>query len=148
MIAMRCERCGGSYEISGNIWSKVGLAAYELNECVSWEEFDDYRDLCPECMKDFERWRKGASGVESGPAGWISVKDRLPEEDVPVLACYIGAADSIKEGEYCTDGIANYHNGAWYWWEAYGEDNDEPVKVKITHWMPLPEPPGDSDAQA
>lgn len=84
---------------------------------------------------------------ESAPTGWISVKDRLPEDGAPVLVCYIGAKGSVKGDAPCTDGTANYYRGAWYWWEEYGASNDEPVKVKITHWMPLPEPPGDSDAQ-
>ena len=144
MIARKCDRCGGSYEVGGNVWSEVGLASYEVNEYASWEEYVDHRDLCPECMKDFGKWLSG----EEKQTGWINVEDRLPEEDVPVLVCYIGAKDSVKGDVPCTDGMAHYHDGEWCWWDSYGEDNDNPVMVKITHWMPLPDPPGNSDAQA
>ena len=65
---------------------------------------------------------------------WISVKDRLPVNDDEVLV--------IGEG---WDGM--------YWWRIYFVDadgqwytiegdtvNDLSAK-RITHWMPLPEPP-------
>jgi hypothetical protein len=65
---------------------------------------------------------------------WISVKDRLPEKDIPVL-CYDGTY--IDVGEY------------WY------DENDKPVffnppsppKDYITHWMPLPKPPEKKEKQ-
>lgn len=65
---------------------------------------------------------------------WISVKDRLPEENVPVIVNYIGFAS----GEKRQDGIAVIKNGYWKWWESYAM-----VKVEITHWMYLPNPPED-----
>ena len=49
---------------------------------------------------------------------WISVKDRLPEE-----------------------GLANIKCGGWCWWEGYDCDNDEEIRVDVTHWMMLPDPP-------
>lgn len=68
---------------------------------------------------------------------WISVKERVPEDGVPVLITYLGYYDNRP---YC-DAIANIRNGDWGWYEAAGEDNDEVVRVTITHWMPLPSPP-------
>ena len=58
--------------------------------------------------------------------GWISVKDRLPEEDKEVLA-YNGAYMIIAA--YAT-------NPTKYWYTITGS-----VTRTITHWMPLPEPP-------
>lgn len=52
---------------------------------------------------------------------WISVKDRLPEDNVQVLAC-------TKHGKAFS---AHCENGKW---RVSGS-------VKVTHWMPLPEPP-------
>lgn len=68
---------------------------------------------------------------------WISVKDRLPDENVPVLVTY----KSIFDGSYCSDGIAiNNEYGQWIWWdEGIAE---EEVSAEITHWALLPEPPG------
>lgn len=68
---------------------------------------------------------------------WISVKDRLPEADTPVLVTYLGYTDGIAR----TDGIGTIRWGVWCWYESEDHDNDEEITVRITHWMPLPEPP-------
>jgi hypothetical protein len=56
---------------------------------------------------------------------WISVKDRLPEGHMK-----------------CIVAISNYSTSASFlkgeWWQC-GEVIDD--DCKITHWMPLPEPP-------
>lgn len=58
---------------------------------------------------------------------WISVKDRLPDFDDPVLwldeACNIFVSELDKDGNAWLD----------------GEDLIEGTKV--THWRPLPAPP-------
>ena len=57
---------------------------------------------------------------------WISVEERLPEPDTEVLA-----RRSIGMDVEC------YHKeagGYWSWDEYSG-------KWRVTHWMPLPEPP-------
>lgn len=62
---------------------------------------------------------------QAAPDGWISVKDRLPEDDTPVLV-------------YCPDAPLPY--GIDYWSQFglgfYWSHDSEP-----THWQPLPEPP-------
>lgn len=68
---------------------------------------------------------------------WISVKDRLPEADTPVLVTYLGYMDGIAR----TDGIGIIRWGVWYWYESEDDDNDDEIIVRITHWQPLPEPP-------
>jgi hypothetical protein len=57
---------------------------------------------------------------------WISVKDRLPEEEKEVL-CYLGNA--LGKGIV----VAFRRHGDWYFdgWKC----------PTVTHWMPLPEPP-------
>ena len=61
---------------------------------------------------------------------WISVNDRLPEFCVSVLArCFYN-------GKWRTlvCHTSKEHAGEWY--------TDEVCQwVKVTHWMPLPEPP-------
>ena len=54
---------------------------------------------------------------------WIPVTERLPEDDRQVLAC-------TRKGKAFS---AHYD----YKWKSWAVSNT----VKITHWMPLPEPP-------
>lgn len=69
---------------------------------------------------------------------WVSVKDRLPDDGIPVLVTYVGCND----GKPHSDGVAiwsvkaNAHVGMWLWELDRSEAADE-----ITHWMTLPEPP-------
>lgn len=58
------------------------------------------------------------------PNEWISVKDRLPDEDTRVLV-YI-------KGTYTFFDTDRILYGKWVRWNA-----------SVTHWMPLPEPPKD-----
>jgi hypothetical protein len=68
---------------------------------------------------------------------WISVKDRLPEEDIAVLVY----------GQVLNDppdviGVRRRYNGDQEWkytWES--EDGFIYREDDVTHWMPLPEPP-------
>ena len=57
---------------------------------------------------------------------WISVKDRLPEDDLLVLI-----TDGLSLGDY---EIARW-NGSYWTRKAW------PLGYEPTHWMPLPEPP-------
>lgn len=59
---------------------------------------------------------------------WISVEDRLPDAFTPVIVCRPGndVAHIVEQG--CKDVMD--------WWKVYGTRTK-----KVTHWMPLPEPP-------
>jgi hypothetical protein len=66
---------------------------------------------------------------------WISVKDRLPENEVDVLT-YNGRGCSVS---HMRRNIVDSHLSHWIQCEDnYDYDN-------ITHWMPLPEPPRNED---
>ena len=71
--------------------------------------------------------------LEAKVPKWISVEERLPEtyED--------GSADIVlvTDGQFIH--MAAYSNEKWYFAEC-GEMK-EPMFYKVTHWMPLPEPP-------
>lgn len=77
--------------------------------------------------------------------GWISVNDRLPELDTPVHALLDNHVGIFAR---CDD-----DNGSWLWARCYGTsscDNygewllDDDYQ-SITHWQPIPEPPGASN---
>lgn len=64
---------------------------------------------------------------------WISVKDRLPEDSND------GFADAVLVTDGFVQHMAYFVGGEWRFAES-GEIK-EPIWYRITHWMPLPEPP-------
>lgn len=61
---------------------------------------------------------------------WISVKDRLPDDDREVLAF---------DGEYVF--IAHFEGDGWVVYVQAEDDCLYQQSVKVSHWIPLPEPP-------
>ena len=75
------------------------------------------------------------SAALTPPTGWVSVEERLPTDERPVLV-FVGYADTMTgfittSSYFCFD--ANPH------WQCDGLTQDE---QKTLFWMPLPEPPG------
>ena len=60
---------------------------------------------------------------------WISVTERLPEDDSDVLAY-------LRDGDEGRIYPANYAKGVWFDCIFASSANNT-----TTHWMPLPEPP-------
>lgn len=77
-------------------------------------------------VNELERSNKPTKDAEFGK--WISVKDRLPEKNVIVL-CIVR---NLLTGSTALDVLC---------FSAYGKGFDIPFSAKVTHWMPLPEPP-------
>ena len=80
-------------------------------------------------------------GVASASAGWISVDERLPEPDGPVLA---------YNGRWT--GVAAWMSGEYLeplerWQDEY-RGFIEMMGPAITHWMPLPAAPGPADGES
>ena len=63
-------------------------------------------------------------------SGWISVKDRLPDEN-DIFSEFIVM---IKDAKYPT--LLQYQGREW-WGDADGYSDT----YNVTHWQPLPEPP-------
>ena len=112
----------------------------EADLCRS-ETCDDFANLLWRAMDAIEFLLIRAQAARAEHAGWISVKDRLPEMETPVLALFAGGIGIFvrAEAEDCT----------WLWARCYGcgsHDNwgdwllDDDYSV-ITHWQPLPQPP-------
>jgi hypothetical protein len=70
---------------------------------------------------------------EANNAGWISVKDRLPDIRHAVLA-FTPHYNNIWA-------LLLHEDGLWYYWMAGCQEYDPLWMGPITHWMPLPEPP-------
>ncbi len=69
---------------------------------------------------------------------WISVKDRLPESNELVLVIASGKPkDNITLYGACE--LAEYYDSYGWILEMWPEW----MGAVVTHWMPLPEPPGE-----
>ena len=67
---------------------------------------------------------------------WISVKDKLPEDEQLVFCSGL----DFEVGPSRHYGVLRYNNGEF----AYVDDDGIYEEWKyITHWMPLPKPPKD-----
>jgi hypothetical protein len=78
---------------------------------------------------------------------WVSVEERLPEYDTPVLVVTKTYPDQLGAA------ILRWEAEGWYWEEysGIGMDFRDPANYErdddygYTHWQPLPPPPGDDD---
>jgi len=80
---------------------------------------------------------------EQEPSGWISVKDRLPENQNPVVVFVPPHVDNDKGTFLGYVGMAYFTRlGEGFW---CGTDGNLYGAIGMiyppTHWMPLPEPP-------
>lgn len=74
---------------------------------------------------------------------WINVKDRLPEYDDLILLLYGGAEYHL--GKLRHEDTPELPPPPKDYFEVYdcgGDPWQEPIPGAVTHWMPLPEPPG------
>lgn len=111
------------------------------DRCATCEYRDDCREYCgSDTYKDalalIER-------LEAAQPRWISVEEKMPPEDTEVLVYAtekikgFGSVTAICEYRETTSIFCN-KTGRYDWsspWEYFHVD------YKITHWMPLPEPP-------
>ena len=69
--------------------------------------------------------------ADAQPATWIPVTERLPQIGRNVLM--FSAKGRCAEGEFSGSGWWQFRWGAWI------------SEQEVTHWMPLPDPPGGAD---
>ena len=101
-------------------------------------EIKERHDMFVDCEYIGDKARRDELGsfmadIVNAPTigGWISVKDRLPEDETVVIA-------------YVQHKIGWYRMFAWhdmYGWHSSALEFDDKESDYVTHWMPLPEPP-------
>lgn len=67
---------------------------------------------------------------------WISVKDKLPEDDVKVLCLIVGWDDYPLSLNGTPEIVGGAFNRKWGWSKSFGCQFSP-----VTHWMPLPKFP-------
>ena len=84
--------------------------------------------------------KDGDTNVGHKSGGWISCKDKMPEDNTSVLFVYV-SENGIKSVHYGYHQTLKGLGSSWAkpsgGWQYCDDD--------ITHWQPLPEPPKDGD---
>lgn len=115
------------------------------NKHIRISNWGMWRCWCPECLGKSEDSLRERDAVKhwntrpAPPVGWISVEERLPDDELDgetVLAIVCG---NPHENITLHSAImtAGYFNGEGWVVNEYPEWEDP----TITNWMPLPEPP-------
>lgn len=117
-------KCGGKEFFTEKHGNQTGLYCSACGKWQKWLKKDEIR-LFNHGVKD----------------GWISVKDRLPEDGKYVLCWY----EYFRYGEYNrmfkTYGIGYHYNGFW------GGEVSNGTKAKVLAWRDLPDPPRMEDKE-
>lgn len=116
---MRCKRCGA------NECRIHGFCSVECEHYFDYEE--EITDLEAR-IAELEAERK-----------WIPVSERLPEDRATILAAF-------KNREILTATYYKHYEafgGVENWWDIEGWHSGN-----VTHWMPLPEPPNDTQTDS
>ena len=94
---------------------------HEKPECPvkNAEPWSRWKNFCSE----FEENEKAAIVRSNATAGWINVGDGLPDRSIESVLVYKNGSIMMAYVE-------------WYFYQNDCRNTD------ITHWMPLPEPPG------
>lgn len=87
-----------------------------------------------EKIRDIERLANNDLKLMLNQFSWVSVKERLPEDEQKILYT---DGEEVYSGKYDANSRRSFDligAGGWEWEEMY-----EPEE--ITHWMPVPELP-------
>lgn len=80
--------------------------------------------------------RSAAAALEKNQ--WINVKDRMPERTLPPKDVLV----------YHDLGCGMFVDRAWYSYDKKRWCSVLGMKLKVTHWMPLPDPPKENDYES
>lgn len=74
---------------------------------------------------------------------WVSVKDKLPENDEDVLVYHL-EDDHITVGYFESENVSYYiqsDGSKFYTYSGWETEIPWAQKGEVTHWMPLPDKP-------
>ena len=118
-------------------------ALRQLNATCLATDYDNYNGVrCRACA-----YADAMDFIDAIPAAdvqpvdrWISVKDRLPDKSCECLG--------VVDGEVTEVSYAPKQKGLICVWSMCDAGGSKPLPDDaVTHWMPLPEPPKEDDAE-
>lgn len=126
--------------------SKLMVEAYERcwsTMCPTCKEYDKRTaDIRSNCQANLFADYLIAHGVtfadvpDTDFGKWIPVSERLPEPYITVITCRDVLGSTHKAKFVCNEHGTIDYDGDFIWSGDY-----KTWKTKVTHWMPLPEPP-------
>lgn len=123
----KCEVCGYVYELEEEFeydtWNLGHYGCDSLEKCPKYHKRWIDRG-CPKCYERELEEKKRKKLLN----GWISVKDRLPDNGKEVLI--LNNDKDIYLGMYVDEAKSFFFD--------FGMEYH---KIEVTHWRPLPEPP-------
>lgn len=112
------------------------MSSADIERFLHWLE--DYKQLKADYIDLDNRLRTANTEIDRlrSVSSWIPCSERLPEDNVNVLGnITITVNTNIAKPKQRT--IFAKHDRVFGWTTA----NGYPIVGKITHWMPIPEPP-------
>lgn len=116
-------------------WQSGEVVTYtpDPEKAIIW--LNNYSGTCVQEYVKLERLQEALAGNSPViPDGWISCSERMPN-DKDYVWCW-GKSYGWTE----CDTFEGYYDWSRNKWWAVTDDVEEPAS-KVTHWMPLPEPP-------
>lgn len=126
----------------------------ECNEkCQYWMEIDKYDIDNPNAeISDVHQLSRAAADLleqDAEKTSWISVKDRLPDEDAAYMVFYHEWSNGEflpKYDERYVKIIKFFRGFGWIFPVCVNEKCENDTNREVTHWMLLPEPPKEEKA--
>ena len=115
--------------------SKAAAYATGWNDCrEAMLQSGNFRENKDSSTNNFRKIPEASTSSPVTPDGWISCSDRMPN-DKQYVWCW-GKSYGWTE----CDTFEGYYDWSRNKWWAVTDDGEEPAS-KVTHWIPLPEPP-------
>ena len=116
---------------------RLDLCQNVCNDCLTCASHDEALDMAIAALREQDsNANQHVSNTSNALGGWISVKERLPGDEKPVLVYY---GFWRKENA----GTALRYTGtlSYFRFDPQPHWQHESTGLIVTHWMPLPEPP-------
>jgi hypothetical protein len=117
---------------------KNGHGEYEIT--FASKDYEKAKVVEKICQAIIDKRIKSREDLQPLFSGWISVAERLPEDEKPVLVYY---GFMHKEGR--GTGLRYTGTLSYFRFDPQPHWQHESTGLIVTHWMPLPKPPTEEE---